>query len=182
MTILSKSFLHEDVVLKKCANGKGLFAKKLIHKNSLIIDWEPGPGVVFSTEESYAAEAAGNYFTLQIDHNKHLVSLYTVETCDYINHSCDPNCGVWETMKIVAMRTIRAGEEITFDYSMCESSPQFKLQCNCQTIYCRRFITGNDWKRPDLQKRYGAFFSFYLLKRRMSLFAKSKQHLRMELK
>ena len=38
----------------------------------------------------------------------------------YSNHSCDPNLGVRGEITFVAMRDIRAGEELTHDWAMTD--------------------------------------------------------------
>jgi hypothetical protein len=64
-------------------------------------------------------------------------------------------------LQIVAMRNIAAGEEITFDYAMSETS-EYSMLCRCGQSNCRKTVTGNDWCLPDLQQRYGQFFSQYI--------------------
>ena len=39
------------------------------------------------------------------------------------------------------------------------------MQCRCGTASCRGIISGRDWQRPELQRRYGEYFSAYLLRR-----------------
>ncbi len=39
------------------------------------------------------------------------------------------------------------------------------MQCRCGTPSCRATIGGQDWQRPDLQPKYGNYFSSYLLHR-----------------
>jgi hypothetical protein len=39
------------------------------------------------------------------------------------------------------------------------------MQCRCGTPSCRATIGGQDWQRPDLQRKYGNYFSPYLLHR-----------------
>src|SRR4051812_47574389 len=41
-----------------------------------------------------------------------------------INHSCTPNAGVRGTRTLFALRRIRRGDEILFDYSSVEWTPQ----------------------------------------------------------
>lgn len=168
-----QSFLNKDIILKKCFYGHGLFAKNEIPSNSVIIDWKDGPGVLMSTREAYEYEANGNVYTLQIGRNLHLVSVHTVESCDYINHSCDPNCGIKGNAQVVSMKNISKGEEVTFDYSMTEASPLFQLNCLCASRSCRRIVTGNDWKIFDLQEKYQGFFSEYIQRKISRSFPKN---------
>jgi len=59
------------------------------------------------------------------------------------------------------MREIRAGEELTHDWAMTDDD-SYSLECNCGAPACRKALTGKDWQRPDLQKRYAGYFSVYL--------------------
>lgn len=39
------------------------------------------------------------------------------------------------------------------------------MGCQCRTPSCRGTIGGRDWQRPDLQRKYGTYFSSYRLHR-----------------
>ena len=80
----------------------------------------------------------------------------------HLNHSCEPNVGLRGEITFVAMRDIRPDEELTFDYAMTDDEPGLEMACACGAAGCRRMITGSDWKRPDLQRRYRGYFSTYL--------------------
>jgi len=80
------------------------------------------------------------------------------------NHSCEPNLGYKNTIIIVAMKDIKLGEELVFDYGMSESN--FKpYTCNCGSQNCRKTITQDDWKDKELQNKHGEFFATYLKNR-----------------
>ena len=55
----------------------------------------------------------------------------------YVNHSCDNNTLVREFCD-VAVRDIRAGEEITSDYEM--DGAGLKFECRCGSTECRGSI------------------------------------------
>ena len=82
----------------------------------------------------------------------------------FSNHSCDPNIGVRGQIVFVAMRDIRAGEELTHDWAMTDDDDS-STECRCGAKNCRGTITGKDWQRPELQERYGDYFSSYLLEK-----------------
>ena len=84
----------------------------------------------------------------------------------YSNHSCDPNLGVRGEITFVAMRDIRTGEELTHDWAMTDDD-DYSVECKCGTSRCRGLLTGKDWHRPDLQKRYSGYFSPYLVRKIM---------------
>ncbi len=81
-----------------------------------------------------------------------------------VNHSCDPTCGIRGQITIVALRYIGPGEEVTFDYAMTDTC-ELRMKCHCGSLLnCRKIITGEDWKRKDLQKKYEGHFSSYIEK------------------
>src|SRR5438105_11001633 len=82
----------------------------------------------------------------------------------YSNHSCDPNLGVRGEITFVAMRDIRAGEELTHDWATTDDD-NYSLECKCGAPNCRKNLTGKDWQRPELQKRYAGYFSAYLARK-----------------
>jgi uncharacterized protein len=79
----------------------------------------------------------------------------------YSNHSCDANLGMRGEITFVAMRDIRAGEELTHDWCTTDDD-DYSVQCKCGAANCRGTLTGKDWQRPELQKLYAGYFSAYL--------------------
>ena len=104
-------------------------------------------------------------YSLQVEDNHYLVSLSDCEPADYVNHSCAPNAGLSGQITLVAMCDIAAGEEITYDYAMSDGSTYDEFPCTCGAAECRGAVTGKDWKRPDLWRRYEGHFSPYLRRR-----------------
>jgi hypothetical protein len=102
---------------------------------------------------------------IQIDDDIFLVSGPELDPADYVNHSCEPNAGILGSVLVVAMRDIEPGEEICFDYAMCDADDYDEFVCECGTPSCRRLVTGADWMRPELQMRYAGFFSAYIGRR-----------------
>lgn len=103
--------------------------------------------------------------SIQVDDDLYMVSDETPEPGDMLNHSCEPNSGLLGSSMLVAMRDIAVGEEITFDYAMCDASDYDEFRCLCGRSTCRGIVTGADWRDPGLQARYAGWFSAYLVKR-----------------
>ncbi len=78
---------------------------------------------------------------------------------DFINHSCEPNCGFLDATTLVAMRRIEVGESITFDYAMSDSNSFISFDCACGSTSCRGRLDRDDWQRPELQKKYSGWFA-----------------------
>lgn len=99
--------------------------------------------------------------TMQVAENLYIWS--SVDgPADWINHSCDPNAGLCGQIALVAMRNIGVGEEVCFDYAMCDGTPYDEFECQCGSSLCRGLVTGDDWRRPELWERYQGHFSPYL--------------------
>ena len=64
----------------------------------------------------------------------------------------------------VAMRSVQAGEELCMDYAMAITG-DYNMNCNCKMKNCRKVITGDDWKKKELQKLYGNYFSWFIYKK-----------------
>lgn len=81
-----------------------------------------------------------------------------------VNHSCEPNAWYRDNEHLVARRKIVAGEEITYDYAMTEAAPFFSITCECGKSLCRGTVSGQDYKLPELQERYGTHFMDHILR------------------
>jgi uncharacterized protein len=79
----------------------------------------------------------------------------------YSNHSCEPNIGVAGQIVFVALRDVEAGEELTHDWATTDDD-DYEMECRCGAQTCRKVITGRDWRRGDLQEKYGEHVSWYL--------------------
>jgi uncharacterized protein len=104
---------------------------------------------------------------IQIADGFHLVALDEAEyepVMLFINHSCEPNVGFAGNIVLVAMRDVAAGEELTTDYALFDDADD-PMTCNCGMPSCRGTISGRDWQLPELQRKYGGYFSWYLRRR-----------------
>ena len=141
--------------------GRGVVALEDIAKDE-IVAIKVGQ-VVTRDEIDSVTETAGD-MALQIEDDFYLSPRSRDEVVDmsvFINHSCDPNVGFRGQVVYVAIRDIKAGEELCHDYAM-ERSDDYALDCHCGSPLCRGKVTGDDWKLPELQQRYGEYFSIYL--------------------
>jgi uncharacterized protein len=126
---------------------------------------------IFGGRVTHVAEEIGDY-GIQIDQEfvidgqSHDSDKRDYEDTYFFNHSCDPNAGIKGQILLVALRDIPEDEEVTFDYAMClhetKGAAPYRMECRCGQPNCRKLITDNDWKRPDLQKKYDGYFSWYL--------------------
>jgi SET domain-containing protein len=141
--------------------GRGVIAIADIQKDEIVAI--KAGNIITRAEIEQATDNAGD-MALQIDDDFYLAprSADEVEEMSvFINHSCDPNVGFRGQVVYVALRDISAGEELCHDYAM-ERSDDYMLDCHCGSPLCRGKVSGEDWKRPDLQQRYGDYFSIYI--------------------
>jgi hypothetical protein len=82
----------------------------------------------------------------------------------HFNHACDGNLGFDRRGNYVAIRQIAKDEELTFDYGLYETNPNFQLICSCGKN-CRQTVTGNDWKKlilnPDKARHIFPFIKAF---------------------
>ena len=97
----------------------------------------------------------------------------SVEWC--FNHSCDGNLVFDENGDFIAKRKIKKGEEISFDYGLADSNPNYKLICECKSRNCRKVITGNDWKNPAYRKKQFKYMLHVLRENEPSDAARNKK-------
>ena len=157
----------KTVVRGSGTHGRGLFARKAIRKGELV---SIRGGHILSRATLKGRRRPAGYWGYPIADGFVLGPLTKRETESvmmFLNHSCAPNVGIQGQILFVAMRNIRAGEELTIDYAMFGGDPK-PMRCHCQASACRGVITAADWRRKDLQRKYRGYFSSYLLARMAS--------------
>lgn len=82
---------------------------------------------------------------------------------DFMNHSCDPNVWMEDEVTLATRRDVDAREELTADYALWGSDGEWV--CACGSPVCRRTITADDWRLPDVQSRYAGHFSPFVAER-----------------
>jgi len=127
--------------------GRGVFALRTIRKGTRLLE--------YTGERISHAEASRRYD----DDRENLahVVLFTVDRrtvidggagggdARFVNHSCDPNCEALNEegrIFIFAQRTIRAGEELCYDYRLQrpgdrDADVEKRYTCRCGAALCR---------------------------------------------
>lgn len=133
-------------------HGTGVFATRRIRKGAWIIEYT---GERISHEEAdrrYDDDAMDQHhtFLFTLDERGCIDASVGGNDARFINHSCDPNCeAVWVSEEreiwIVAMRDIRKGEELFYDYAYeiddtDLESARAKYPCRCGAPQCRGTI------------------------------------------
>lgn len=145
--------------------GKGVFAKKDIKKSEILTIFG---GYIKNNKEEAGLKSSVSDEGVQIseDFSLGVLKPEELEDASFLNHSCSPNAGFAGQIFLVAMRNIKKGEQVAFDYAMVLSKTKgvkfYKMKCSCGSKSCRGYIADNDWKIPELQKKYKRYFQFYL--------------------
>lgn len=158
-----KSILSPKTEIRETSlNGKGTFAIEDIKKGEMI--YIRG-GHLLTKDEVFKysnEDAIDGYWPITDEYwlgaiNEEEFKYQKV----YVNHSCNPNCGLRGEITCVAMRDIKKGEEITQDYGMLDNA-NYSFKCTCGADNCRGIVTGYDWKIKELQDKYYDYFAQYL--------------------
>ncbi|XP_028669108.1 histone-lysine N-methyltransferase SUV39H1-like [Erpetoichthys calabaricus] len=171
--------IQYDMCIFKTEDGRGWGVRTMekIKKNSFVMEYV---GEIITSEEAerrgHIYDKQGATYLFDLDY---IEDVYTVDAAHYgnishfVNHSCNPNLQVYNVfinnlderlprIAFFATRTIKAGEELTFDYKMqidpvdAEStrmdsnfslagmtgSPKKRLrvECKCGVESCRKYL------------------------------------------
>jgi uncharacterized protein len=142
--------------------GRGLFTTEDLAADTVVLRLG---GRLLGTHELTAlldvarADTGGGYVdSITVYEDRQLV-LPSGTTAHWCNHSCDPNLWHVGPYEIAARRPVSAGEELTVDYGTHSGAEGFRMRCTCGSPECRREVTSDDWRRPDLRERYGGHWT-----------------------
>lgn len=141
-----------DLLIRTTGKGKSVFASRDFPIGEFIIEFR---GKLYNREEYLKKVNPKNNHFLQIDTNLYLGPTRTAD--NYINHCCDPNAGmVIRSGKamLFAIRPIARGEEITFDYSTSMDEDYWEMDCNCESIHCRKRVRDFKYLPESTREHY----------------------------
>ena len=136
--------------------GRGVFAKKPIRRGELIAAFD---GPTFDGDFDEWTDDLRNH-AIQIGPEKWRDSKGIARL---LNHSCDPNCGIKGVNRIVAMRDIAPGEQLTWDYEMTEKSSWWRMRCRCGSPICRKRIGTYSNLPRSVRRKYRGYISRWLV-------------------
>jgi hypothetical protein len=148
------------------ASGRGSMAVEPIDAGEVIAAFG---GRCLTRDEFELLPVGQQVRSIQIEERLFLAGPVEPEPADFINHSCDPNCGMSGSTVVVALRDIEPGDMLTYDYATSDGCDYDEFECACGSVVCRGKVTGYDWMLPELQLRYRGYFSPYLASRIASL-------------
>lgn len=124
-------------------HGLGGFATADIAAGTLVSEYR---GEKINKAESRRRCAESNHFIFSLDDDCDIDGSTLENSARFLNHSCAPNCEaqriagqIW----IVAIRRIRCGEEITFNYGY--ELPSYREHpCRCGASDCVGYIVAEE--------------------------------------
>jgi SET domain-containing protein len=121
-------------------HGHGVYAIQPIPKNKRIIHYA---GEKISNRESLKRELryirTGHIWCFKLTNRTVIDAGVGGNVARFINHSCRPNCYIDIKDSVIwirAARSIRAGEELTYDYN---TDGEGLIKCRCHPD-CQRFL------------------------------------------
>jgi hypothetical protein len=151
---------------KSKIHGTGLFLEENVKKGSVVADIRGAISTVSKHLRHTPEEALMNPDWIGVS----MFSWVDPEIpFKYINHSCDPSCGIKGKRRIYALKNLSAGDEVTIDYSTIEANPYWQMNCSCGSNKCRGIIRSVSYLPKALFKTYypflpTAFKKFYIKK------------------
>lgn len=125
---------QNNVYVAACSLGLGIFAVRDFQEGDLLFQFT---GPMIPAVEAHA-KGDRECFPLQIGPTSY-IDLEAPGV--FANHSCTPNAGIRDNLGVHALRAIRRGEEIRYDYSTTMSERRWTMRCLCETALCRSLAT-----------------------------------------
>jgi len=134
-------------VRRSGVHGKGVFALRPIRRGERIIEYT---GEIITWKQAlrrhpHDPDDPHHTFYFHIDDGRVIDAKYGGNAARWINHACAPNCEADEVdgrIFIKALRAIRPGTELFYDYGLIIDEPYTRklkkqFECRCGTTGCR---------------------------------------------
>jgi hypothetical protein len=133
------------VIFKESAiDGFGGFAKLDLMKGARILEYL---GEKIDKQESARRCEANNVYIFALNEQQDIDGAVDWNPARLLNHSCSPNCEAQfdeDRIWIIALRNIRAGEELTFNYGF-DLQDYRDYPCQCGSADCVGFIVSEEF-------------------------------------
>lgn len=129
-------------------HGDGVYTTRPIPKGTLVAEYT-GPRLTNEQADDLYEHSPRTYLFGLTD-GEHVIDGDGIAA--FINHSCEPNCEADEIrgrVIIRALRDIRAGEELAYDYNLYDGSLDDAAPCFCGAHHCR----GSMYSQLEIKRR-----------------------------
>ncbi len=134
-------------IRKSNIDKRGLYANKDIEKGTKIIEYKGKVITRKKSEESSKFDNEKAIYLFNLNKKYDLDGDFKFNTARLINHSCDPNCEVTGTglkIWIYAIRDIKKGEELSYDYGFNFDKDYKDYPCRCGSKKCVGYIVKSE--------------------------------------
>ena len=147
-------YVSEKTEVRDTKKGKSLFSIDSFVKDEIILKFE----------EKFLKKPRRD--TLCIDISKHQYSTDPNAAENFLNHFCSPNGYInFDDLTYRALRPIKKGEELTFNYLTTEWDMANKFDCDCGSNKCYGQIKGFKYLTLKQQKELEPLLSPFLKKK-----------------
>jgi SET domain-containing protein len=139
-------------VRRSAIQGRGVFALQPIRKGTRLIEYVGERISQREADRRHTSKDGWSPHTMlfAVDEKTVIDATRRGNSARWINHSCSPNCEAVddeERIYIEAIRDIRPGEELTYDYNLVLDEPHTPAAksahpCSCGARRCRGTLLG----------------------------------------
>lgn len=144
-------------------HGTGVFALRAIAKGERIVEYKGRLITEAAADRRYPDDESkpAHTFLFLLENGMVIDANRDGNSARWLNHSCAPNCETEEDegrVFIHAIRAIRPGEELVYDYNLVLDEPLTKAlrnryRCLCGARNCRGTLFGERRYRPKRKKK-----------------------------
>ena len=138
-------------IKKSNIDNRGLYANADIKDGTKIIEYKGKIVTKKEVEENSKFDNEKAIYLFNLNKRYDLDGDFKYNTARLINHSCNPNCevaGVGLKVWVYAIRDIKKGEELSYDYGFGYDEYYKDFPCRCGSKNCVGYIVreGSRWR------------------------------------
>ena len=138
-------------VKKSNIDNRGLYAAKNIKAGTIVIHYKGKLITKKETEKNPKYDNDKAIYLFNLNNRYDMDGDFSYNTARLINHSCSPNCevdGKGLKLWIYALKDIKKGEELSYDYGFGYDENYKDFVCKCRAKNCCGYIVreGSRWR------------------------------------
>ena len=132
-------------------DNKGLYASQSIKNRTKIVEYKGKIITKKQVEDNPKFDNGKAIYLFDLNKKYDLDGDFKFNIARLINHSCDPNCEVYGSglkVWVYAIKDIKKGEELTYDYGFSFDENFKDFPCRCGSKKCVGYIIreGSRWR------------------------------------
>ena len=128
-------------------DNKGLYASQSIKNRTKIVEYKGKIITKKQVEDNPKFDNGKAIYLFDLNKKYDLDGDFKFNIARLINHSCDPNCEVYGSglkVWVYAIKDIKKGEELTYDYGFSFDENFKDFPCRCGSKKCVGYIIRED--------------------------------------